>query len=190
MERPERLVVAITGASGAIYAYRLLKLLWEHWSGRAEVCVVASRYGRQVWEHELGLPFPPGGLPFRCFEEDDFNAPCASGSAGYRKMVVVPCSVGTLARIASGVTDNLIVRSADVVLKEGGKLVLVVREAPYNAIHLENMLRVVRAGGIIFPASPPFYHKPESIEELVDAVVWRVLELVGFPVEGVYRWGS
>lgn len=181
--------MAITGATGAIYAYRLLKLLLEHWADRAEVCVVASRYGRQVWEYELGMPFPPEGFSFRYFEEDDFTAPCASGSAGYRKMVVVPCSVGTLARIAVGVTDNLITRSADVVLKEQGRLVLVVREAPYNAIHLENMLRVVRAGGIIFPASPPFYHKPGNIEELVDAVVRRVLQLVELPVGGGYRWG-
>ena len=169
-----RYILGVTGASGAIYAARTavyLKKLGH------EISLVVTRPGRDVVEYEgQGILFDHAD---RVFNVDDFFAECASGSADYAGMAVVPCSMGTLGRIAAGTSDNLLVRSADVCLKERRPLVIVPREMPYNLIHLENMERVTRAGAVVIPASPQFYSKPATIEELVDTVVAKVLKHLG-----------
>lgn len=188
MSTQPKLIVAVTGASGSVYAQRLLAKLISAGHPYAEVAVIFSEQGRKVWEYELGtgVETPPY---FRCFESADYFAPPASGSANYQTMVVIPCSMGTLARIAHGTADNLIVRAADVMLKERRKLILVPRETPLNLIHISNMQQLILAGAIICPASPSFYTHPQTIDQLVDTVVDRVLDLAGVVIPQK-RWGS
>jgi 4-hydroxy-3-polyprenylbenzoate decarboxylase len=186
-----KLVVAVGGASGSIYAKRLLDALAAA-PGRLpavplEVGLCFSRSGEQVWQHEIGQP---AHYPFPRYALNDFRAPFASGSAGWDAMVVIPCSTGGLARIAHGVSDDLIGRAADVMLKERRRLVLVVRETPLSLIHLENMLAVTRAGAVVLPASPSFYSSPTSIEALLDTVVGRVLDQLGIANQLMPRWGE
>ncbi len=180
----KKIIVAITGASGSIYAQRLLRQL-EQFEG-IEVGVVLSKNAPDVWEHELGEPFD---TQFPVYDRQDYRAPFASGSARYRHMAIVPCSMGTLGRIASGFSDDLITRAADVILKERRQLVCMVRDTPLNLIHIENMRKVTQAGGIMLPAIPSFYSKPSSIEEVVDTVVHRVLDQMGLDPK-TYRWGE
>ena len=183
-----KLVVAVGGASGSVYAKRLLDVLAARRGGLdVEVAVCFSRSGAEVWRHELGPGFD---YAFPRYELTDFRAPFASGSAGWDAMVVIPCSTGGLARIAHGISDDLIGRAADVMLKERRKLVLVVRETPLSQIHLENMLAVTRAGAVVLPASPSFYSRPDSIDALLDTVVARVLDHVGLPQDLMPRWGE
>jgi 4-hydroxy-3-polyprenylbenzoate decarboxylase len=183
-----KLVVAIGGASGSIYAKRLLDTLAAlSAAARPEVGLVFSSAGSEVWAHEVGA-VPE--YPFRRYGLRDFRAPFASGSAGWDAMVVVPCSTGGLARIAHGISEDLIGRAADVMLKERRRLVLVVRETPLSAIHLENMLAATRAGAVVLPASPSFYSHPATLEALLDTVVGRVLDQVGLPNELAPRWGA
>ena len=183
-----KIIVAITGASGAIYAKLLLdKLLTIHdqWQ---ELGVVMSNNARQIWETELdNTDYKNYTVTY--YDKYDFNAPFASGSAQYNIMIIVPCSMGTLGRIASGISDDLVTRAADVILKERRKLVLAIRDTPYNLIHIKNMETVTLAGGIICPASPSFYSKPGSVEELAGTVVNRILDLCGFKINS-FRWGS
>ena len=169
-----RYILGVTGASGAIYSVRTAMYLKK--LGH-EVSLVVTKPGRDVVEYEgqKGL----FDYADRVFNVDDFFAECASGSTDYAGMAVVPCSMGTLGRIAAGTSDNLLVRSADVCLKERRALVVVPREMPYNLIHLENMERVTRAGAVVIPASPQFYSRPTSIEELVDTGVAKVLKHLG-----------
>jgi 4-hydroxy-3-polyprenylbenzoate decarboxylase len=184
-----KLVVAVGGASGSVYAKRLLDALALHGQavGDLEVGLCVSRSGEEVWRHELGgepqYPFQRWGLR-------DFRAPFASGSAGWDGMVVIPCSTGGLARIAHGISDDLIGRAADVMLKERRKLVLVVRETPLSLVHLENMAAVTRAGAVVLPASPSFYSRPTTLEALLDTVVGRVLDQLGLPHGLMARWGE
>jgi 4-hydroxy-3-polyprenylbenzoate decarboxylase len=185
-----KLVVAVGGASGSVYARRLLDALAALKArdpAAVEVALCFSSAGAEVWQHELGAvpdyPFTRHGLR-------DFRAPFASGSAGWDAMVVIPCSTGGLGRIAHGISDDLIGRAADVMLKERRKLVLVVRETPLSAIHLENMLAVTRAGAVVLPASPSFYSKPRTVEALLDTVVGRVLDQLGLPNDLAPRWGE
>ena len=169
-----RYILGVTGASGAIYATRTamhLKRLGH------EVSLVVTAPGRDVVKFESQESLFE--FADRVFDVDDFFAECASGSADYAGMAVVPCSMGTLGRIAAGTSDNLLVRSADVCLKERRSLVIVPREMPYNLIHIENMARVTRAGAVVIPASPQFYSRPASIEELVDTVVAKILKHLG-----------
>jgi 4-hydroxy-3-polyprenylbenzoate decarboxylase len=184
-----RILVAVTGASGAIYARRFLDaLLAARQAGQAlDVTVCFSANGRRVWEHEIGVDVVP---EFRQVALDDFSCAFASGSADWHAVVAVPCSVGRLARIASGLADDLIARASDVALKERRKLVLVVREAPFSSIHLENMLTVARAGGVVLPASPSFYTRPGTVEAVVDTVVARILDQLGVHVTVSPRWGQ
>jgi 4-hydroxy-3-polyprenylbenzoate decarboxylase len=193
MKSTANIVVAITGASGAIYATLLLQRLCAL-RGQVvdEVAVVMSDCGREVFCHELGSDALDElfKLPITTYDNRSFYAPFASGSACYTAMLVAPCSMGTLARIASGAADTLICRAADVMLKERHPLVLLAREAPYSLIHLRNMAAVAEAGGIICPASPSFYSHPQSIEEAAATVVDRALSLVGIEVDGGYRWGD
>ena len=182
-----KLVVAVGGASGSVYAKRLLDVLAKSGLKDLEVGLVFSASGAEVWAHELGeVP----AYPFKRYGLKDFRAPFASGSAGWDAMVVVPCSTGGLARIAHGVSDNLIGRAADVMLKERRKLVLVVRETPLSTIHLENMLAVTRAGAVVLPAAPSFYSNPATIEALLDTVVGRVLDQLGLQNTLMPRWGD
>ncbi len=195
------LTVAVTGASGSIYAQRTLAHMAA--SGVVErVNLVMSGSALVVARVETGAKLTDGdvravnewvGLApdsklIRFHRLDNMAAPPASGSHAQAGMVVVPCSMGTLGAIASGAGSNLIHRAADVTLKEGRKLVLVVRESPYNAIHLENMLRLAHAGARILPASPGFYHRPQTIEELVDHLVFRILDQLGVPHSQATRW--
>ncbi len=185
----KKIVVAVGGASGALYASVLLGKL-EKLQAEAEVGVVLSPNAHLTWELELGEVFSSASYPaFRFYEPDDFMAPFASGSAGYEGMVICPCSMGQLGRIAQGVSTDLISRAADVMLKERGRLVLVPREMPYNLVQIENMRKLTLAGGIICPASPSFYSRPQSFEELAATVVDRVLQLLGLSANDMYRWG-
>lgn len=181
-----KVAVAITGASGAIYAQRLLKKLGEAKDVVKEVSLVWSSNAHTVWEYELGNKNYQT-LAFRSYAKDDFMAPFASGSSSYEALIICPCSMGTVGRIAAGISNDLITRAADVMLKERRKLVCVVRETPYNLIHLKNMTAVTEAGGIICPATPSFYSKPSSVEDAVDTVVYRALQLSGIKIDS-YRW--
>ena len=184
----KKIVIAITGASGSIYSKLLLDKLEKLQGQWDEVAVVITENAKQVWKTELG----DNGYQkssFKNFDPADFMAPFASGSGQYDTMIIIPCSMGTLGRIASGISNDLISRAADVVLKERRKLICVIRDTPYNLIHIRNMETVTLAGGIICPASPSFYSKPSSIEQAAATVVDRVLDLAGFDFK-TFRWGE
>ena len=183
-----KIVVAITGASGSIYAKNLLDKLVHIKDQWTELSVVMTENAKEVWKTELDndayLHYP-----VKYFGTADFMAPFASGSGQYDTMIIVPCSMGTLGRIASGVSNDLITRAADVVLKERRKLICVVRDTPYNLIHIRNMETVTLAGGVICPATPSFYSRPKTIEEVAATVVDRVIDLAGLNIT-TFRWGK
>ena len=198
----DAIALAITGASGAPYGLRLLECLLE--AGRP-VQLMISEAGRQTLGIECGLHLPEaveqqrmvlagrfdaGEDRLRVFGRQEWTAPVASGSNAPRAMVVCPCSMGTLSAIAHGASDNLVERAADVALKEGRKLILVPRETPLSAIHLENMLKLARLGVTILPPNPGFYHQPAGVEELVDFVVARILDQLGIEQRLTARWGD
>ena len=186
MEAKRKIVIAITGASGAIYAKLILDLLATF--KNIEVGVLLSDNAKTVWKHELENE-NYNNYKFNFYAKNDFNAPFASGSAKYDTMVIIPCSMGTLGRIANGISNDLLTRSADVILKERRKLILVVRETPYNLIHINNMKAVTEAGGIICPATPSYYSNPQTIEQVAKTVVDRVVDLIGLD-NTTYRWGN
>jgi len=188
MIKKHKIVVAVTGASGSIYAKSLLDKLATLENQISEVGLVFSKNAKEIWEYELE-DHSYTTYPFKYYETNDFYAPFASGSAQYDTMIICPCSMGVLGRIASGVSDDLITRAADVILKEKEKLILVPREIPYNLIHIRNMETITLAGGIICPATPSFYSKPKNMEEIVSSVINRVLDLAGFEVDAK-RWGD
>lgn len=183
-----KLIIAVTGASGAIYAKVLFDKLVEVSDQVNDIGVVFSENARKVWEFELDNN-EYKNLPFKIYESNDFYAPFASGSSGYSAMVVCPCSMGTLGKISSGIANDLISRAADVILKERKKLILVVRETPLNLIHINNMKTITEAGGIICPANPSFYSKPVSKEEIVSTVIERVLQLLEIHINS-FKWGE
>ena len=183
-----RIVVAVTGASGSIYARQLLQKLQRASSQTEQVAIVMTENAKTVWQTELGGD-DYKELPFRAYSQQDFQAPFASGSGRYDTMIICPCSMGTLGRIAGGISNDLITRAADVVLKERRKLICVVRETPYNLLHIKNMMTVTEAGGIICPATPSFYSVPKDLEEMAATVVDRVLDLAGIE-QDTYRWGE
>lgn len=183
-----KLVVAATGASGSIYVKLLLDKLAQMKGQWSEIGIVMSDNAREVWETELGHT-EYKNYPFQTYSKTDFSAPFASGSGQFDTMIIIPCSMGTLGRIAGGISNDLITRAADVVLKERRKLICVVRETPYNLIHIRNMEAVTLSGGIICPATPSFYSRPQTLEEAAATVVDRVLDLAGFDVK-TYRWGK
>lgn len=183
-----KIVVAVTGASGAIYSSVLFRKLREIKEQFDEVAVIFSSNARDIWDYELKESFD-STFPFRVYEKDDFYAPFASGSSNFDLLIICPCSMGTLGRIAHGVSDDLITRAADVILKERRKLILVPRETPFNLIHIENMRTITLAGGIICPAIPSFYSKPETLEQAVETVVDRIINLAGFNIDS-FEWGK
>lgn len=194
-------VVGITGASGSIYGLRLTEELLR--SGK-QVSLLLTNAGRQVLEYETGLQLAgktdeclqqlrkhfSAGEELQHFSLSDFFAPVASGSSAPDAVVICPCSMGTAGRIAAGLSDNLLERAADVALKEQKKLLLVPRETPLNQIHLENLLRLSKAGAQILPAMPAFYQQPKSVEELVDFVVGKTLDSLGVEHRLFTRWGA
>jgi len=181
-----KIVLAIGGSSGSIYA----KLLMDKLTLIEDltVGVVMSDNAIINWEIEIGA-FDSSIYPFTFYKKNDFMAPFASGSAKYDTMIICPSSMGLLARISNGISNDLTTRAADVILKERRKLIIVPREAPYNLIHLKNMTSLTEAGAIICPATPSFYSQPESLEEICNTVVDRVLDLAGFNIKS-YRWGE
>jgi 4-hydroxy-3-polyprenylbenzoate decarboxylase len=183
-----KIVIAITGASGSIYAKLLLDKLIQLSEQWTELAVVISNNAKQIWQTELNNE-DYKNYPVKYYDKFDFNAPFASGSAQYNIMMVVPCSMGTLGRIASGISDDLITRAADVILKERRRLILAIRDTPYNLIHIKNMEMITLAGGIICPATPSFYSKPNTIEEVAGTVVSRIIDLAGLQMNS-FRWGS
>lgn len=188
MIQKKKIIIAITGASGAIYAKVLLEKLQILKEQIQEVGLLMSDNAKDVWQYELGdRSFE--SIPFKIYEKNDFFAPFASGSAKFDTMIVCPCSMGTMARIASGISNDLLTRAADVILKERRKLILVTRDTPLSLIHIQNMKTITEAGGIICPASPSFYSKPQTFEELAATVVDRTLDLSGFNLKA-YRWND
>lgn len=184
----KKVIVAVTGASGSVYAKVLFDQLLTLQNQIEAVGVVMSDNAKEVWKFELGNEaYNDYGFTF--YGKNDFNAPFASGSAKYDTMIIIPCSMGTLGRIAHGISNDLISRAADVVLKERRKLIAVVRDTPFSLIHINNMKTVTEAGGIICPANPSFYSLPKSIEEVAGTVVSRVLDLAGFQLDS-YRWNE
>ena len=184
----KKIIVAVTGASGAIYAQLLLKKLQSLQNQLAEVAIVMSDNAKTVWQFELDNE-DYDKFPFKIYSKHDFMAPFASGSARFDNMVIIPCSMGTLGRIAAGTSDDLITRAADVILKERRKLILVARDMPLNLIHIRNMETVTEAGGIICPAVPSYYSKPKTVEDVAMTVVNRVIDLMGLEHES-YRWSE
>lgn len=182
------IAVAITGASGSLYAKVLLDKLMLLSNQIGEVGIVMSDNAKDIWQKELGNTGYEN-YPFRFWGKMDFNAPFASGSSRCSSMIIVPCSMGTLGRIASGISNDLIARAADVMLKERRRLILVTRDTPLSLIHINNMKTVTEAGGIICPASPSFYSIPQNFEELTATVVDRVIDLAGLQ-QKTFRWGE
>lgn len=182
-----KIVIGITGASGAPYAKRLIQVLRQHNNVELGVCISAT--APEVWQLECGgdlreeIGVPVWGMR-------DYKAPFASGSAGWHAMAIVPCSMGTCARIAQGISDTLLTRAADVMLKERRPLIVVPRETPLGVIHLENLTTLARAGAMVMPAMPSFYSKPQSIDDLVDSVLGRVLDHLGVENRLSRRWGE
>jgi flavin prenyltransferase len=183
-----KIVVAVTGASGAIYAELLIKKLLKAKEQWADLAVVMTENAKQVWETELANK-EYNSLPVTFYSQQDFGAPFASGSAQFNTMIIIPCSMGTLGRIAHGISNDLITRAADVILKERRKLICVARDMPYSLIHIRNMETITLAGGIICPATPSFYSRPATIEEVAATVVDRVLDLAGINTK-TFRWGE
>jgi len=196
------ITVALTGASGMAYGLRVVECLVHADAG---VYLLYSEAAHVVAKQELGIAIPPRASEaerlfserysakqgqLRVFGREDWFAPVASGSNPPDAMVICPCTMGTLAAVAAGLSDGLIERAADVTLKEGRKLILVPRETPFSALHLENMLRLARAGAVILPANPGFYHHPKTVEQLVDFVVARVLDHLGVAHDLMQRWGD
>lgn len=180
-----KLVIAASGASGAIYLQRLLHHLP---AGAHEVHLVVSAHAKQVIAEEIGTLTVPQGV----IEHGDtsMNVPFVSGSAQFDAMVIVPCSMGTMGRIAGGISDSTILRAADVFLKERRKLIVVPREMPWSLIHARNVTTLIEAGALVMPACPSFYSGPRTVEEVADTVVFRILDHLGIPKSGTFRWKS
>lgn len=186
-----KIVIAIGGSSGSIYAKVLLDKLTLIQNQLQAVGIVMSDNARYNWTYELDTPFDPTALPdhFKFYEKMDFMAPFASGSARYDTMIVCPCSMGLMARMATGISNDLVTRAADVVLKERRRLIIIPRDTPLSIIHINNMKTLTEAGAVICPATPSFYSKPRTFEELAATVIDRVLDLADFDLKS-YRWGE
>jgi len=187
MNRKERkVIVAITGASGSFYAQKLLDKLYHLKTPPSEIAVVFSDNAREIWKYETGKKLVVK-RPAKIYANSNLYVPFASGSSDYDTMIICPASMGILGRIANGISDDLIARAADVIIKERRRLILVPRETPYNLIHIRNMETLTLAGAIICPSTPSFYSKPKTIDDLVMTVVERIISLAGFDAD-TYRW--
>ena len=186
MPQSSKIILAVTGASGSVYAKKLLDILFAVKNPPTEIAVILSDNAREIWEYETGNKFT-ALPPAKEYSNKDFYVPFASGSCVHETMIICPASMGVLGRIANGTSEDLISRAADVMLKERRKLIIVPREAPYNLIHIRNMETLTLAGAIICPATPSFYSKPQTIDDLVMTVVERIITLAGFET-GIYRW--
>ena len=184
--RRRKIVLAITGASGSVYALKLIEKLQQLKSPPEEIAVIFSDTAREIWEAETGQRYV-AAFPAKEYGNRSFYAPFASGSSQYDTMIICPASMGTIGRIANGTSDDLIARSADVMLKERRRLIVVPRESPYNLIHINNLKTITLAGAIVCPASPSFYSNPKTIDDLVMTVVDRIIDLAGFDSNG-FRW--
>jgi flavin prenyltransferase len=185
-----KIILAITGASGSIYAQLILEKIALLNNLIEECTVIFSNNGKDVWKYETGeSPDFHSMKNIRVVENQSMFDAVASGSSMYRSMIIAPCSMGTIGKIASGTSDNLIIRAADVMLKEKKPLILVPRESPYNSIHLQNMLTLDRAGAYIMPASPFFYHRPQTINQLLNPYIERILDKAGIE-STLFRWGT
>ncbi len=182
-----KVLVAVTGASGVIYGLRLIEVLSEL---GIQHSIIISKAAKKVIEHEVEDFIRYSRFLNKCFSEDDIDAPFSSGSYKMDAMVIAPCSMKTLGCIANGIADNLITRSADVFLKEKRKLILVPRETPLNAIHLENMLKLAKIGAVILPAMPGFYSKPKSVDDMINFIVGKILDCLGIENNLYKRWGA
>ena len=178
-----KLVIAATGASGSIYLQQLLRQID---ASQHEVHLVMSSHAKQVVAQEIDRIDVPAGVKEHA--DNDLNVPFVSGSSRFDAMVIVPCSMATLGRIASGCSDSALLRAADVFLKERRKLIIVPRETPWNLIHARNIVTLLEAGAVVLPAMPSFYSRPESVVDLVDTVVWRILDQLGLPNPKAFRW--
>ncbi|MCE5344837.1 MAG: UbiX family flavin prenyltransferase [Bacteroidales bacterium] len=181
-----KIVLAVTGASGSIYALKLLEKLASLESHPEEIAVIFSDTAKEIWETETGQKYSPI-LPAKQYDNNMFYAPFASGSSLYDTMIICPASMGTTGRIANGTSDDLIARAADVILKEKRRLIIVPRETPLNLIHLNNLKTLTLAGAIICPAMPSFYSNPKTIDDLVMTVIDRIIDLAGFSNDSK-RW--
>ena len=181
-----KIVLAVTGASGSLYALRLLEKLQQTKGTIPEIAVLFSDTAKQIWVHEIGEEYIPKSTA-KVYDNFNYFAPFASGSSDYDTMIICPASMGSLGRIANGTSDDLISRTADVMLKERRRLIIVPRETPYNLIHIKNMEKLTLAGAIICPATPSFYSNPKTIDDLVMTVVDRIVSLSGFDAD-TYQW--
>jgi flavin prenyltransferase len=181
-----KIILAVTGASGSIYAEKLLMKLQTLKNGPKEIAVIFSDTAKQIWIAETGKKYSPGSTA-KEYDNALFYAPFASGSSSYDTMIICPASMGTIGRIANGTSDDLIARTADVMMKERRRLILVPRETPYSLIHINNMKTLTLAGAIVCPATPSFYSNPKTIDDLVMTVVDRIIDLTGFNSNG-FRW--
>jgi 4-hydroxy-3-polyprenylbenzoate decarboxylase len=186
--KPLNIAVAVTGASGAIYAKVLFDTLLQYKNLFKNIAVVMSDNAKYVWQYELDNSNYKN-YPFTFFDKNDFKAPFASGSSSYQTLIICPCSMGTLGRIATGISNDLVTRAADVMLKERRKLILLTRDTPLNLIHIKNMETITLAGGIICPATPSFYSKPKTFDELAKTVTDRALSLAGVEINS-FRWNE
>ncbi len=184
--RRRKIILAITGASGSVYALKLIEKLQQLKSPPEEIAVIFSDTAREIWEAETGQKYL-AAFPAKEYGNKSFYAPFASGSSQFDTMIICPASMGAIGRIANGTSDDLIARSADVMLKERRRLILVPRESPYNLIHINNLKTVTLAGAIVCPGSPSFYSSPKTIDDLVMTVVDRIIDLAGFDSKG-FRW--
>ncbi len=181
-----KIILGITGASGVIYAQRIIHYLEREKEN--DIAVVITDAGKQVWKYEL-KDYPIEIIPFKIYANDDYFAPFASGSSEYETMIIAPCTMGTMGKIANGIADSLLTRAADVMLKENRKLIIVPREMPYNLIHIENMKKLKLAGADICQASPSFYSLSRDINSLVDTVVQKIFHLAGIELK-LFKWGQ
>lgn len=184
----KNVVIGISGASGMIYAHQLIEKLKKS-EDIGRLAIVFSLNAQQIWQAEIKSTIPSTNERFVIYDNNDFSAPFASGSSQFSSMVIIPSSMGMLGRIANGISDDLMTRCADVMLKEKRKLILVIREAPYNLIHIENMKKVTLAGAIVCPANPSFYNNPQTIAEIANTVVDRIIDLLEIP-NPTFRWGD
>ena len=185
--KKSKIIIAITGASGSIYAKQLLTRLLDL-PEKPEIAVIFSDSGKKVWDFELNNE-KINNEQITYFNNTDFFAAVASGSANYDAMVIIPCSMGTMGKIASGTSDNLIIRAADVILKEKRKLIIVPRETPYNLIHIKNMETLILAGAHLIPASPSFYNHPKTVDDVIKTVTDKVLSALNYK-KGLFEWGK